>query len=219
MSNPSPNPANTPRPPAVCHYCKQPGHYKNQCPRLNRGSWERQPPQQPRAAAHCVQQEGTTHVPNQEEQWSVLHEVNPVQAGGDNRDHHRQWITVDGVGARALRDSGATLTVVQPHTIRAQARTGRTVAVRVAGGAIHKLPTANILVDWGSGSKQLEVGIMQELPAEVLLGNDVGCLTSQLARDTPAEAYPVTTRAQARLEAPLHSEENQMPPCLGWEPC
>ncbi|XP_040182571.1 uncharacterized protein LOC120915831 [Rana temporaria] len=198
------------RPPLVCHQCNQPGHYKIHCPQRSRGNWERPSPPPPRAAAHHYQHEPLEDHSPESEKWTVLHEVNLAQAEGDNRMHHRQWVTVDGKEAEALRDSGATLTLVQPPTVSAKARTNRTVAVRVAGGAIHKLPTAQVQLNWGTGVKQMEVGIMSDLPAEVLLGNDLGCLTSQLLTPDPAGTCPVTTRAQARRAGQMHSEEPQV---------
>lgn len=215
-SRPTTYPPTPPRSqPLRCYNCQQSGHLKRNCPHQNRGGWERPVPQPARAAAHCYDQEVAPAIGHSEEQWMVLHEANPVQAAGDNRKHHRQWVTIDGQEAWALRDTGATLTLVQPHKIQAQARNNRTVAVRVAGGAIHKLPTARVHINWGAGAKHLEVGIMKELPAEVLLGNDLGCLTSQLTSPPdPEETCPVTTRAQACRGEPLHLEESQVGPVV-----
>ncbi|CAJ0956513.1 unnamed protein product [Ranitomeya imitator] len=57
---------------------------------------------------------------------------------------------------QGLRDSRATLTLVKPHLFWDQEKTDRTVAVRVAGGAIHRLPTARIHLNWGVGNGLVE---------------------------------------------------------------
>ncbi|KAM9329490.1 uncharacterized protein PAF06_003128 [Gastrophryne carolinensis] len=94
-----------------------------------------------------------------------------------------------------LRDTGATLTLLQPHLVKNKDRTGHTVAVRVAGGAVFRLPTARVHLDWGAGSGRVQVGLMDNLPAEVLLGNDLGPMTSAYATPGPASINPVTTRS------------------------
>ncbi|KAM4637043.1 uncharacterized protein O3C94_002792 [Discoglossus pictus] len=205
----------------MCHGCKQVGHIKPNCPQRTTDRWGRAPIPQTKAAAHCVQ-EDYNYLPQEtpsgnSENWATLHEVNPVQAAGDNRAHHRQSVKLNGQEARGLRDSGATITLVQPHRVTPTQHTGRTIAVRVAGGAIHKLPTAQVHIDWGTGAKAVEVGIMPDLPAEVLLGNDLGCLTSQLAACSTEGALPVTTRQQSRAMEASPSTHDQMPQCLDWE--
>ncbi|KAM9326851.1 uncharacterized protein PAF06_003086 [Gastrophryne carolinensis] len=70
-------------------------------------------------------------------------------------------------------------------------------AVRVAGGAVFRLPTARVHLDWDAESGRVHVGLMDNLPAEVLLGNDLGAMTSAYATPGPASINPVTTRAQA----------------------
>ncbi|KAM4710135.1 LOW QUALITY PROTEIN: uncharacterized protein O3C94_000139 [Discoglossus pictus] len=208
-----------------CHTCNQQGHIQRHCPRnRNRSTWNT-PTNSPanRAAVHCYQSEprqpffGTR---SNEESLGTLHEVNPVQAAADNRQGHRQGVHVEGKRLQGLRDSGATITLVRNHLVPKQQLTGEYVAVRVAGGAIYKIPTAKVHLDWGAGSGNVEVGLMQDLPADVILGNDLGELTSAFVSQYPAqEALPVVTRQQVRTTA--SSEHSQAPTllCLDWEQC
>ncbi|KAM4637041.1 LOW QUALITY PROTEIN: uncharacterized protein O3C94_018089 [Discoglossus pictus] len=199
-----------------CHTCNQQGHMQRDCPRnRNRSTWNT-PTNSPanRAAVHCYQNEprqpffGTR---SNEDSLGTLHEVNPVQAAADNRQGHRQGVHVEGKHLQGLRDSGATITLVRNHLVPKQQLTGEYVAVRVAGGAIYKIPTAKVHLDWGAGSGNVEVGLMQDLPADVILSNDLGELTSAFFSQHPAqEALPVVTRQQARTTA--SSEHSEAPP-------
>uniref|UniRef100_A0A8C5MTK0 Gypsy retrotransposon integrase-like protein 1 n=1 Tax=Leptobrachium leishanense TaxID=445787 RepID=A0A8C5MTK0_9ANUR len=88
----------------------------------------------------------------------------------------------------------ATITLVHPHLISKKNRLDHTVAVRVAGGKVLRLATARVHLDWGSGEGSVRVGLLDQLPAEILLGNDLGRLVSSYATDAAA---PVTTRQQS----------------------
>uniref|UniRef100_A0A8C5MGP5 Gypsy retrotransposon integrase-like protein 1 n=1 Tax=Leptobrachium leishanense TaxID=445787 RepID=A0A8C5MGP5_9ANUR len=170
-----------------CYGCGQMGHYRQNCP--NQPPLPRGPIRAP-PAAHCYQEESPYWDP--QEEWGMLHEADPVQAASaDNRQHHRQAVWINGRAAEGLRDSSATITLVRPHLIT---RKDRTVAVRVAGGKVLRLATARVHLDWGSGEGSVRVGLLDQLPAEILLGNDLGRLVSAYAMDAAA---PVTTRQQS----------------------
>ncbi|XP_040195045.1 uncharacterized protein LOC120928035 [Rana temporaria] len=202
-----PNPPTGPK----CYTCNRIGHLQRFCPTQSTRYRETNHPSRP--AAHCFQNE-PNHRDVQEE-CGELFEADPVQAAaGDNRQHHRQAVWVNGQPAQGLRDSGATITLIQPHMIPQSARTGQTVAVRVAGGKVLRLSTAQVLLDWGSGERHVRVGLLRELPAEVLLGNDLGHLTSSYA---PEAAMAVTTRRQSQLQGNSTSMGTQVrsnPPTL-----
>ncbi|KAM4651996.1 uncharacterized protein O3C94_014325 [Discoglossus pictus] len=228
---PPPPPAAQPRfrQPASgpCHHCQKWGHYKRECPQLrDRSIWIRPgPPPPPRAAAAHHYQDivatpyGSAVPITTVEQWEVLHEADPVQANADNRQHHRQTVYLEGKAVQGLRDSGATITLVKSHLVSDQAKLNKTVVVRVAGGAVYRLPTARVHLHWGAGAGHVEVGLMPQLPAEVLLGNDLGRLTSAFEPQTTTtgEAYPVVTRQQARTQDYNTLPEVQTLLCSDWE--
>uniref|UniRef100_A0A8C5P611 Gypsy retrotransposon integrase-like protein 1 n=1 Tax=Leptobrachium leishanense TaxID=445787 RepID=A0A8C5P611_9ANUR len=192
-----------------CYGCNQEGHYKQHCP--NRPELTR-PAGRPSPAAHCCDA-GAPWPEAPEEWWEQLHEADPVQAAADdNRRHHRQAVWINGRPAEGLRDSGATITLVRPHLVPPSDRLQSTVAVRVAGGKVLRLETARVHLDWGNGEKEVRVGLLRQLPAEVLLGNDLGQLISAYSTDA---ATPVTTRQQSRRQdrgAPNGTQVRPPPP-------
>uniref|UniRef100_A0A8C5QTA7 CCHC-type domain-containing protein n=1 Tax=Leptobrachium leishanense TaxID=445787 RepID=A0A8C5QTA7_9ANUR len=170
-----------------CYGCNQEGHYRQNCP--NRPAMPR-PHARSSPSAHCYDAEAPW--PDSQEEWERLHEADPVQAASaDNRHHHRQAVWINGRAAEGLRDSGATITLVRPHLIQRNDRLNHTVAVQVAGGKVLRLETARVHLDWGSGERVVRVGLLDRLPAEILLGNDLGRLVSAYTTDAAA---PVTTR-------------------------
>ncbi|KAM4702006.1 LOW QUALITY PROTEIN: uncharacterized protein O3C94_002931 [Discoglossus pictus] len=225
-ANPPPtiNPTPALRPGVGTNKPLQQGHMQRDCPRNRyRPTWNT-PTNSPanRAAVHCYQNEPRQHffgTRSNEDSLGTLHEVNPVQAAADNHQEHRQGVHVEGKRRQGLRDSGATITLVRNHLVPKHQLTGEYVAVRVAGGAIYKIPTAKVHLDWGAGSGNVEVGLMQDLPADVILGNDLGELTSAFVSQPPAqEAISVVTRQQARTTASSeHSEAPQQNHFVNWK--
>ena len=140
-----------------------------------------------------------------------MYEADPIQAASpDNRQHRRQEVRVNGQVAQGLRDSGATITLIQKHLVKPENVSTRTVAVQVTGGAVFRLPTARVHLNWGVGSGKTTVGIMDNLPAEVVLGNNIGPLTLAYL-PTSAAACPVTTRSQTRItDDPTTGQETQV---------
>uniref|UniRef100_A0A8C5N2U2 CCHC-type domain-containing protein n=1 Tax=Leptobrachium leishanense TaxID=445787 RepID=A0A8C5N2U2_9ANUR len=150
-----------------CYGCNQIGHIRDRCPLTANRPAPHRPAHPPgRATAYCGQHEPEpepTAIPD--EDWGILHEADPIQAAAqDNWQHHRQKVRVNGRSANGLRDTGATLTLAQPHLITRAASTGYSVAVRVAGGHVYRIPTARVHLDWGTDAWDVEVGIMKDLP-------------------------------------------------------
>ena len=190
-------PSNYPRdsPRVTCHHCSDTGHIARYCPlRATNNNWRRTTPNtevtpsRP-SAAHCLETEG-----GPEECLGIWYEADPIQAASpDNRQHHRQEVQVNGQVAQGLRDSGTTITLIQKHLVKPENVSTRTVAVRVAGGAVFRVPTTRVHLDWGAGSGKTTVGIMDNLPAEVVLGNDIGPLTSAYLPTPAADALGTDT--------------------------
>lgn len=133
-----------------------------------------------------------------EDDFGVLYEANPVQAATeDKRQHHQQVLWINGRVAQGLRDMGATITLVQPQLVRKTEKIGHSVAVWVAGGHMYRIATARGHLDWGAGDRETEVGLMWDFPAEVLLGKDLGLLTSAFTPAAENKVYPVPTQLQA----------------------
>uniref|UniRef100_A0A8C5LQY2 CCHC-type domain-containing protein n=1 Tax=Leptobrachium leishanense TaxID=445787 RepID=A0A8C5LQY2_9ANUR len=200
-------PTPAPRVGPQCYGCNQIGHIRDRCPlNTHRLAPSRAAHPPSRAAAYCCHQEPEPTAAL-EEDWGILHEADPVQAAAqDNHQHHRQQVRVNGQLASGLRDTGATLTLAQPHLIHSAASTGYSVAVKVAGGHVYRIPTARVHLDWGTDARDVEVGVMKNLPSEVLLGNDLGLLTSTFEDPHPGGVCPVTTRNQARKAPHTDSE-------------
>lgn len=91
-------------------------------------------------------------------------------------------------------------------------KTGRSIAVRAAGGKVLRIPTAQVHMDWGSGYRDVEVGVMRDIPTDVLLGNDLGHLSSSFHVYLSPEAFPVTTRQQDRRAEKALDDGTQVRP-------
>ncbi|XP_041418359.1 uncharacterized protein LOC121393590 isoform X2 [Xenopus laevis] len=101
------------------------------------------------------------------------------QAAYDNRQNHLHPVMVGSTPAEGFLDTGATTTLVQPHLVPPeQILTGQQIDIIVAGGAKVTVPMARVMLDWGEDHGFREVGVMDGLPADVLLGNDLGQMIS-----------------------------------------
>ncbi|KAM4691997.1 uncharacterized protein WCC33_016819 [Rhinophrynus dorsalis] len=154
--------------------------------------------------------------PTEESPWGYYHEVALAQESpSDNRNHRIQAVQVDGHAAQGLRDSGATLTLVQPYCLRRHHRTNQAMEVRVAGGKIYQLPMAQVHLDWGTRHGYKTVGVMPGLPTDVLLGNDLGRLESHFEPQATREECQAITHAQA--QQPVTSPGTPEHPREYWE--
>ncbi|XP_040297416.1 uncharacterized protein LOC121008788 [Bufo bufo] len=77
-------------------------------------------------------------------------------------------------------NTGAQLTLVRPELVDPQdILPGKTTMVTVIGGVSPTVPMACVYLDWGAGCSLREVGLSDSIPANVLLGTDLGRMTSQ----------------------------------------
>ncbi|KAE8585183.1 hypothetical protein XENTR_v10021239 [Xenopus tropicalis] len=132
-----------------CFSCHQVGHVRADCP-LRKGPT---PPVQP--------------------------VVMLVSGKMEKLSHHMQPVTVGGKVTQGLRDSGSNFSLVRPEIINTgDLIPGKTLSVKGVGGDHPKVPVAQVYLDWGVGRGLREVGVSNEIPVDVLLGNDLGNMLS-----------------------------------------
>lgn len=62
---------------------------------------------------------------------------------------------------------------------------------------MYRIPMANVYLDGGAGAQNAKVGLIRNLPTDVLLGNILGTLISSFHAADSETTCPVTTHAQA----------------------
>uniref|UniRef100_A0A1B8XT06 CCHC-type domain-containing protein n=1 Tax=Xenopus tropicalis TaxID=8364 RepID=A0A1B8XT06_XENTR len=133
----------------TCFSCNQTGHVRTDCP-LKR---EPTPPVQP--------------------------VVMPVSGKMENLSHHMQHVTVGHKVTQGLSDSGSNFSLVRPEMINTgDIIPGKTLSIKGVGRSHPKVPVAKDFLDWGAGRGLREVGVTNEIPVSVLLGNDLGCMVT-----------------------------------------
>ena len=107
--------------------------------------------------------------------------------------------SVDGKPANLYRDTGATMTVVNPSHISDEQLLGDVEIVRFANGMVEEIPVARVLIQLNGKQIESEVLVM-DCPSDVLLGNNLEHLCAS-----------VQTRAQIRQQQDLRksAEEEQ----------
>lgn len=92
-----------------------------------------------------------------------------------NMEGHLQLVKVNGRELQGLRDSGASITLIQPSLVSPnQWIRNRKIKISMAGGQITVIPMARVHLDWGQGVGKVDVGLLDGLPTSVILGNDLG---------------------------------------------
>ncbi|XP_031759375.1 uncharacterized protein LOC116411465 [Xenopus tropicalis] len=132
-----------------CFPCTQVGHVRVACPEQKEPS----PPVQPVVMFVSVKTESLSH--------------------------HMQLVIVGGKVTRELKNSGAYFSLVHPEIIN----TGdiipeKTLSVKGVGRNHPKMHVTKGYWDWGVGRGLREVGVSNEIPVNVLLGNDLGCMVT-----------------------------------------
>ncbi|XP_031751075.1 uncharacterized protein LOC116408409 [Xenopus tropicalis] len=132
-----------------CFPCNQVGHVRVACPEQKEPS----PPVQP--------------------------VVMFVSVKTENLSHHMQSVIVGGKVTRELKNSGAYFSLVRPEIINTgDIIPGKTLSIKGVGGDHPKVPVAKVYLDWGVGRGLREVGVSNEIPLDILLGNDLGCMVT-----------------------------------------
>eukprot|EP00079_Xenopus_tropicalis_P035068 XP_017948839.1 PREDICTED: uncharacterized protein LOC108647387 [Xenopus tropicalis] len=212
-----PNPPSTTQPQhgnrpqdRLCYLCRQPGHMQYACPKARGGM-------RPMASHPVnyveVDPEGTDELPPSSEEWSFIPTPSVIPRGvygiqkvpqsyPEQRKRHLHDVLLDGCHITGFRDSGAFLTIADPQVVRPEAiHPGPGILIEVAGGELKYIPKAAVQLDYGCGEKVCWIGVMGGLPADVLLGNDLGpmdsCFVGAVA---PTQAQHQNTDGWSRQE-------------------
>ncbi|XP_031760346.1 uncharacterized protein LOC116411700 [Xenopus tropicalis] len=118
----------------------------------------------------------------------VIEEYVVLGMGWDNSGQPRKHVLpvrINGRQVEGFLDSGSFITLVETHIVSADAVIpGKTARIVLAGGHKQDIPIAQVTLDLGHGPFTHRVGILRQLPAEILLGNDVGHIECSLSRNT-----------------------------------
>ncbi|XP_073524756.1 uncharacterized protein [Phyllobates terribilis] len=154
-----------------CYSCNQTGHLSATCPEKQR----KNPPSKAPG-------------PNA----SVLLVGGPVGRACENF----QSVRVGNTLTVGLKDTGAERTLIRPELVSPEALIpGKTLTVTGIGGVRCPLPMARVFIDWGAGSGVKEVGVSKNLPANVLLGTDLGRMFAYYVPNTPPRSDTTKTEA------------------------
>ncbi|KAM9316716.1 tubulin-specific chaperone E [Gastrophryne carolinensis] len=167
-----------------CYVCKKTGHLSNSCPEKM--------------------------IPNPHEKSTASHAVLWVSAQIPHPVDNLQPVTVSNQLATGLRDSGAEITLVHPKLIsQKDIIPDKTLTVTGIGGRNPTLAMARVYLDWGAGCGMREVGVSASLPADVLLGTDLGRMIAHYVpatTSTDTSAPPVDQMCAEVTSDALSSE-------------
>ncbi|XP_063775447.1 uncharacterized protein LOC134910982 [Pseudophryne corroboree] len=184
--------------PRKCYRCNQPGHVLRDCPRT-RGPFPGARPAPVSVVCYPTEEYGEEVVQSDMDgMMGGVYIVDLVlgeeKATPWNMRGHLQTVIVENQQVQGLRDSGASLTLIEPDLIPAsQVIPGQYVRIATAGGQQADIPVAKIHLDWGADQGIVEVGVLKGLPAKVILGNDLG-------QGLVTRFVQVVTRSQTRRE-------------------
>ncbi|XP_073524441.1 uncharacterized protein [Phyllobates terribilis] len=150
-----------------CYFCNQTGHLSATCPEKQR---KNPPSKAPGPKASVLLVGGLV--------GRACENLQSVMVGNN--------VTV------GLKDTGAERTLIRPELVSPEELIpGKTLTVTGIGGVRWPLPMARVFIDWGAGSVVKEVGVSKNLPANVLLGTDLGRMLAYYVPDTPPRSDTV----------------------------
>lgn len=163
----------------ICFYCQQPGHKASVCP------------------VRKAKLTGFCYVPREED--NVRDSVEESQ--------NMCKVTVNGHSLQALLDTGSTLSLLKPCFVP-NVNYVNTTAVQCVHGDVKQYPRAEVVVEVYDQLYLLNVAIIDNLPADMILGQDLPVLNDLLQTTKNSEtatpsaivemSCPVVTRAQAK---------------------
>ncbi len=159
----------------ICFYCQQPGHKASVCP------------------ARKAKLTGFCYVPRDEE--SAKDSVEESQTVCT--------VTVNGHSLQALLDTGSSLSLLKPCFV-ANVSYVNTTSVQCVHGDIKQYHRAEVIVGVHDQLYLLNVAIVENLPADMILGRDLPilCELLQITKDSVSATVnlscPTVTRAQVK---------------------
>ncbi|XP_072000811.1 uncharacterized protein [Engystomops pustulosus] len=145
--------------------------------------------------------------------YSTVPVVMLLSGDMEKLQHHMQTVIVGDRVTQGLRDSGASYSLVRPEVINPEdIIPEKTLPVKGITGCHPGVPDAKVFMDWGAGRGIRQVGVSQELPVDVLLGNDLGKMTTVYVPDVQ-QSYEKMGRSPRGLvwEGGQDSKSKAMP--------
>ncbi len=176
----------------ICFSCQQPGHKASVCP------------------VRKSKLTGFCYVPREED--------NVTDFGGEGQTSQMVLdISVNGHSLKAMLDTGSSLSLIKSCHV-SNVNYASTTAVQCVHGDVKRYPRAEVLVGVQDQVYMLNVAVVDNLPADMILGRDMPVLTDLLIADVNVDhdvhpnvetdvnvttygteqSFPAVTRAQAK---------------------
>eukprot|EP00079_Xenopus_tropicalis_P020074 XP_012810580.1 PREDICTED: uncharacterized protein LOC105945996 [Xenopus tropicalis] len=193
-TNAAPHPPLPGAGPRSCFRCGALGHFQASCPLNQRSPSVSGAPKVTPARPVATVQKESAECDLPEINLSETPEFAVMQihwADQSKRKCHVIPVQVDGNPVEGFLDSGAFITLAEPSVVTLNRIVpGKMARVILAGGQRREVPIAQVTLDWGEGPVLHEVGVMDQLPADVLLGNDVGDICCSITRRQAESGEP-----------------------------
>ncbi|XP_065426955.1 uncharacterized protein LOC135976185 [Chrysemys picta bellii] len=185
--------------PRRCFHCNSPGHLRSSCPKLK----ESKPPLS-HVSSVAFSPEGPEGTPTS--YHTSLVDMGPGEADRE----HIKVVKIDGMECLGWRDTGAQFSLVRPSVVPdASVLTGQTTHIKGVGPQRFPVPLAKVHVEWEGRERDLLVGMLEDIPADMLLGNDffsrtrtVSVVTRSMKKGCEGEAVPADDCRSDAAEQP-----------------